>query len=103
MKTIKVTGRLTTEEKETILHYDYVDKVWTMDSSVTKHFNKAIKQGWTPVTQYVYEDGTVCGMILTAPAHAVTIRNPNKKRVMNEAQMRNLQKHDNDEEEEDED
>ena len=98
MKTINVTGRLTNEEKETILHYDYADKVWTMESSVVKHFNKAIKQGWTPVTQYVYEDGTVCGMILTAPAHAVTIRNPNKKRVMSEAQMKNLHRHDADDE-----
>ena len=101
MKTIKVTSRLTNEEKETILTYDNIDKVWRMESTITKHFNKALRQEWIPITKYVYEDGTVCGMVLTAPAHAVTMRNPNKKRVMNEAQIRNLHKHDDEDEDED--
>ena len=48
MKTIKVYSRLANEEKETILRYDSIDKIWIMDSTVTKHFNKAIRQGWTP-------------------------------------------------------
>ena len=89
MEIIKVTTRLSMEEKETILTYDYVDKIWTMDSTVSKHFNKALKQGWTPVKQYVYEDGAVCGMILTAPDRAVTIRNTTKK-TMSESQLNNL-------------
>lgn len=89
MKTIKVYSRLANEEKETILRYDSIDKIWIMDSTVTKHFNKAIRQGWTPITQYVYEDGTVCGMVLTAPDRAITIRNTTKKQ-MSEKQMGNL-------------
>jgi hypothetical protein len=81
MKTIKVYDKLTIEERETILTYDSDKKIWTMDSTVPKHFRKALKQEWTPVTQYVYEDGTVCGMVLTAPERAVTIRNTSKKQL----------------------
>ena len=90
MKTIKIeNGRLTIEERETILNYDSVEKVWIMDSTVPKHFRRAIKQGWTPIRQYVYEDGTVCGMVLTAPERSITIRNTTKKQ-MSEEQLKNL-------------
>ena len=89
METIKVNGRLSTEERETILNYDSVDKVWTMDSTVPKHFRKALKQGWTPVRTYVYDDGTVCGMALVASERAITIRNTTKKQ-MSDKQMNNL-------------
>ena len=100
METIKVAGRLTSEERETILVYDYTDKVWIMDSTVSKHWHKAQKQGWTPISQTVYEDGTVCRMVLTAPENAITIRNPNKKRVMSEKQMSNLKCRENDDDDE---
>ena len=89
VETIKISGRLTNEERETVLVYDSIDKVWTMDSSVPKHFRKAIKQGWTPIRQLVYDDGTVCGMMLTAPERAVTIRNVDKKKL-SEGQLKNL-------------
>lgn len=89
MEIIKVNVRLMAEEKETILHYDFVNKTWSMDSTVPKHFNKALKQKWTPVKQYVYDDGTVCGMVLTAPDRAITIRSTEKKQ-MSEKQMGNL-------------
>ena len=89
MEVIKVTTRLCAEERETVLNYDNTDKVWIMDSTVPKHFNKALKQGWTLTAKYVYDDDTVCGMVLTAPARAITIRNAVKKQ-MTEAQMGNL-------------
>lgn len=98
MKIIKLTCRLSAEERETILNYDNVDKMWLMDSTVPKHFNRALKQGWTPTVKYVYEDGTVCGMALTAPARAITIRNTEKKQ-MSEKQLGNLSNDDNEEEE----
>lgn len=97
METIKVTTRLSAEERETILNYDNVDKVWLMDSTVPKHFNRALKQGWTPTAQYIYEDGTVCGMALTAPARAITIRNTEKKK-MSDKQLENLHSDEDDEE-----
>jgi hypothetical protein len=100
IKTTKINNKLSNEERETILVYDNIDKAWIMDSTIAKHFNKALKQGWTPISQSVYEDDTICGMVLTAPAKAITIRNPNKKRVMSELQMGNLHGHGDDEDDE---
>lgn len=102
MEKIKVNARLTTEERETVLVYDNIDKKWLMDTTVPKHLNKAKKQGWTQTAEYVYDDGTVCGGAFEAPAKAITIRDPNKKRVMSEKQMQNLFGRD-EEDEDDED
>ena len=101
METIKTTSKLSTEERETVIVYDGSIKMWIMDTTIPKHFRKALKQGWTPKTQYVYEDGTVCGMVLTASEKAITIRNPNKIRVMSDKQMGNLLGHSDDEDEDD--
>lgn len=89
MEIIKVNSRLTAEERETVLVYDSVDKVWHMDSTVPKHFNKAKKQGWKQIAEFVYDDGTVCGGAFEASARAITIRNAEKKQ-MSEKQMGNL-------------
>ena len=97
MKTIKVNTKISNEERETVLVYDNVDKVWHMDSTVSKHANKAKKQGWTQTVEYVYDDGTVCGGDFEAPARAITIRNAEKKQ-MSEKQMSNLVAEDEDDE-----
>lgn len=89
MKIIKIKTRLTSEEKETVLNYDFINKTWTMDSTVQKHFNKALHQGWTPLVKYEYEDGTVAGYVLEAPGRAITIRNVEAKK-MSEKQLENL-------------
>lgn len=82
METIKVNGnRLLNEEREVYCYLDPIDRVWVLDSFMPKYFRKAIKQGWTPIREYVYEDGTVCGMSFTAPERAVTFRNVDKKKV----------------------
>ena len=102
MEIIKVTSRLATEERETVIVYDNIDKKWRVDTTLAKHVNKFKKQGWTQTAEYIYEDGTVCGGVFEAPTKGITIRDPNKKRVMNELQMKNLHKHD-EEDEDDED
>ena len=99
METIKFTSRLSAEERETVLVYDNVDKVWRMDSTVPKHFNKAKKQQWTQTAEFVYEDGSVCGGAFEAPARAITIRSTEKKQ-MSEKQLNNL--HDNEDEDDEE-
>jgi hypothetical protein len=98
METIKVNSRLSAEGRETVLVYDNVDKVWRMDSTVPKHFNKAKKQGWKQTAEFVYEDGTVCGGAFEAPARAITIRSTEKKQ-MSEKQMGNLFSGDDEDEE----
>ena len=89
METIKITTRLSVEERETVLAYDSIDKEWIMDTTVPKHANKAKKQGWIQKAEYVYDDGTVCGGVFTASERAVTIRNTEKKQ-MSDRQKTNL-------------
>ena len=89
MQIVKITTKLSSEEKETLLHYDYIDKIWVMDTIIMKHYNKAKKQGWKQLKEYVYEDGSVCGGVFEAPDRAVTIRNIDAKQ-MSDKQMENL-------------
>jgi hypothetical protein len=89
METIKIYNKPTLEERETHLNYDPIDDVWVADSNIPKHFRKFLKQGWTPIRQYVYEDGTVCAMLLKGPERAITVRNV-KKKQMSEKQLSNL-------------
>ncbi len=98
MKTIKIAGKLTNEERETVLVYDNVDKTWCMDSTIMKHCNKAKRQGWMQIAEYLYDDGTVCGGAFEAPARAITIRNAEKKQ-MSEKQMGNLNSDDDEDDE----
>ena len=98
METIKINTRLSTEERETVLVYDNIDKVWYMDSTVPKHANNAKKQGWTQTAEYIYDDGTPCGGAFVGPARAITIRNAEKKQ-MSEKQLSNLSNKDDEEEE----
>jgi hypothetical protein len=97
METVKVNTKLTAEERETVLIYDNIDKIWRMDSTVPKHFNKAKKQGWVQTAEFVYDDDTICGGAFEAPARAITIRSAEKKQ-MSEKQMRNLSGDDEDDE-----
>ena len=98
MEKIKVNTRLSAEERETILVYDNVDKVWHMDTTVSTHLNKAKKQGWTQTAEYIYEDGTPCGGAFEAPARAITIRNTEKKQL-SEKQRGNLFSNDDEDDE----
>ena len=70
MNSTTKTVRFFPEERETHLWYDPIDHIWTMESNIPKHFNKAVRQGWTPVSKSIYEDGTVCAMTLTASQKA---------------------------------
>ena len=96
IQTIKIHTRFTLEEKETVLNYNCADKVWEMYSVVPKHFNKALRQGWTPKVRYEYEDGSDAGYVLVAPARSITIRNVNPKQ-MSDKQLENLMQDDEEE------
>lgn len=90
METIKITGvKLSNEEREVHLYLDPIDRVWVLDAFMSKYFRKAIKQGWTPIREYIYEDGTVAGMSFTAPERSISIRNTEKKKL-SKKQMTNL-------------
>lgn len=83
IKTKTITSKISVSERETHMYRD--DDGWVMDSTVPKDFNAALRKGWTPVEQTVYDDGTVCGMILKAIPSAVTIRK-NAARSVSEEQ-----------------
>ena len=73
MKEQILTSRLTLDERETHFYIDGQKVI--CDSTEPKYFNKCLRQGWTPIAKTAYTDGTVCGMILEAPAKAISIRN----------------------------
>ena len=100
METIRVNCRLSAEERETVIVYDNIDKKWRVDTTLPKHINKFKKQGWVQTVEYVYEDGSVCGGAFEAVDKGITIRNPNKKRVMSDEQMKNLHKYEEDDDDE---
>ena len=85
IKTKTITNKISIAERETHIYRD--DDGWTMDSTVPRDFNTALRKSWTPIEQTVYDDGTVCGMILKAIPSAVTIRK-NAARSISEEQKR---------------
>lgn len=90
MEIIKVSGmKLTNEEREVHFYLDPIERIWVLDAFMPKYFHKAIKQGWVPIREYVYEDGTVYGMSFTAPERCISIRNINKKKI-SEKQRKSL-------------
>lgn len=99
MEIIKINSRLSIEERETILVYDNMNKKWIMDTTVPKHLNKAKKQGWTQIAEFIYDDNSVCGGAFEAPARAITIRNA-KKKQMSEKQLGNLPDNEDEDDEE---
>ena len=97
MKIINVNTRLSTEERETVIVYDNIDRKWYAETTLSKHLNRFKKQGWTQTAEYVYEDGTVCGGTFEGSERSITIRNAEKKQ-MSEKQMGNLRSDDDEEE-----
>lgn len=89
MQTIRINSRLIAEEREIILNLNGIDRMWRMDTTITKYANKAKKQGWKQLVEYVYEDGTPCGGVFEAPERAITIRST-EKRQMSDKQLENL-------------
>lgn len=57
IKTKTITSKISVSERET--HIYRSGDGWVMDSTVPKDFNAALRKGWTPVEQTVYDDGTV--------------------------------------------
>ena len=71
-----ISSRLSTDEQETILRYDPVDKKWYVDTSIQKHITKMLKQGWTVENEWRLGDknGQVVAMQFSASEKAVSFR-----------------------------
>jgi len=84
METTTLKERILPEERETHLWFDPMTNLWRMNSNISRHFNKAQRAGWTPVRQYVYDDGYVAAMELEAPERGITIKTPKKREFSDE-------------------
>ena len=84
METYTLKDRILPEERETHLWFDPTTNLWHMDSNISRHFNKAVRTGWTAVRQYVYEDGYVAAMSFEAPERGITIKSPKKRELSDE-------------------
>ena len=92
MKQQILKSQLSTDERETILSISHSeDNVVYMDTTILKDYNKAVKQGWEVVEQYVYEDGSIAGGYLKAPRRCLSIRNT-KERELSDKQKENLRR-----------
>lgn len=78
-----------TEERETHLHYDAVDKEWYAYTNIPEHMRKLQAKGWTLLRSGADEDGEVIEAFYKAPRNAITFRDLNKpKRSGNTAFLR---------------
>lgn len=84
MQTITLKERILPEERETHIWFDPSTQLWYLESNISRHFNKALRTGWTPVRKCVYEDGTVAAMYLKAAEQGITIKTPKKRELSDE-------------------
>lgn len=81
MLVYKINSSLTSEERETILRYDYLEKCWYMETSISTHWNKALKQKWEVVSKTVNEDNKVQSMVFKCDnPSSISIRGAEKKK-----------------------
>ena len=84
METYIFKSKILPEERETHLNFDPETKSWILYSNISRHFNKAMRAGWTPIKEGRYEDGTIVDMTLTAPERGITIKTPKKREFSDE-------------------
>lgn len=84
MKTQVLKQKFMPEERETHIWYDPETKLWTMESNIPRHFNKAMRVGWSPTRECHYEDGALAAVTLTAPERGLTIKSPKKREFSDE-------------------
>ena len=59
MKQKYLTVNLTNEERETLLTISGDGTEWLMDSTITKDYNRALKQGWKPLSEQIDTNGKI--------------------------------------------
>ena len=67
-----------TEERETHLHYDPIDKRWSAYTNIPEHMRKLQAKGWKLVRTGTDENGDPIEMFFTAPKNAITFRDLTK-------------------------
>ena len=76
MKQKIFNGRISADERETVLVYSDSDRKWRAETSVPKHYRKFIKQKWTQTSITTNENGDFVAAEFESTIKGVTIRNP---------------------------
>lgn len=75
MKEIKYEGHITPEERETIITYSEIDKKWTVDTTIPRHYRKFLKQGWAQTSITTDSNGSFIAAEFENGEKAISIRN----------------------------
>lgn len=89
MKTITTSVKLTPEEREVTINIapdGEGNLIAFVDTSIQKYATRCKKMGWTQISETRHADGNWVAAEFTAPAKALSFRNPSVKRVMSEEQ-----------------
>ena len=78
---IKLSTKLTKEERETHYYTDDITNQVEVDTTIMKDFRKLIKQNWLMTHKYINPDGTDAGGRFTAPRRSLSIRSTEKKKL----------------------
>lgn len=76
---IVVGSKIENYKQETLVRFSQIDKTWCVDTTIPKHYNKFLRQGWKLVREFVYDNGEIVGGSFEAPEKAITVRSVMKE------------------------
>lgn len=76
---IVVGNKVENYKQATLVSFSQIDKTWCVDTTIPKHYNRFLRQGWKLVREYVYDSGEIVGGFFEAPERAITVRSVTKE------------------------
>lgn len=76
---IVVGSKVENYKQATLVSFSQIDKIWCVDTTIPKHYNRFLRQGWKLVREYVCGNGEIIGGVFEAPERAITIRSVTKE------------------------
>lgn len=76
---IVVGNKVENYKQATLVSFSQIDKTWCVDTTIPKHYNRFLRQGWKLVGEYVYDNGEIIGGSFEAPERAITVRSVTKE------------------------
>lgn len=76
---IVVGNKVENYKQATLVSFSQIDKTWCVDTTIPKHYNRFLRQGWKLVREYVYDNGEIVGGSFEAPERAITVRSVTKE------------------------
>lgn len=76
---IVVGNKVENYKQATLVSFSQIDKIWCVDTTIPKHYNRFLRQDWKLVREYVYDNGEIVGGSFEAPERAITVRSVTKE------------------------